>query len=100
MDANTRSSVGRVLKTLEENGMIDEAIVFFTADHGGIGKGHGSISMAEMETPFVVWGKGIARGHEIQESVMVFDTAPTVGYIFSIEQPQVWIGRPVMSVFE
>lgn len=94
------SYVGRVLKTLEENGMIDEAIVFFTADHGGIGKGHGSISMAEMETPFVVWGKGIARGHEIQESVMVFDTAPTVGYIFSIEQPQVWIGRPVMSVFE
>ena len=56
--------------------------------------------MAEMETPFIVWGKGIARGHEIPESVMVFDTAPTIGYIFSIKQPQVWIGRPVMSVFE
>ena len=31
---------------------------------------------------------------------MVFDCAPTIGHIFSIDQPQVWIGRPVMSVFE
>ena len=92
--------VGKIMETLEKNGMKDDAIVFFTADHGGTGKGHGGISMKEMETPFVVCGKGIKQGHEIPESVMVFDCAPTIGHIFSIDQPQVWIGRPVMSVFE
>ena len=92
--------VGKIMETLEKNDMKDDAIVFFTADHGGTGKGHGGISMKEMETPFVVCGKGIKQGHEIPESVMVFDCAPTIGHIFSIDQPQVWIGRPVMSVFE
>ena len=92
--------VGKIMETLEKNGMKDDAIVFFTADHGGTGKGHGGISMKEMETPFVVCGKGIKQGHEIPESVMVFDCAPTIGHIFSIDQPQVWIGRPDMSVFE
>lgn len=92
--------VGRIMATLERTGMKEDAIVIFTADHGGIGKGHGSISMAEMETPFIVCGKGINRGKRIDESVMVFDCAPTVGYVFGVRQPQVWIGRPVMSVFE
>lgn len=92
--------VGQILATIEKAGMKDDAIVIFTADHGGTGKGHGGISMAEMESPFIVCGKGICHGKEITESVMVFDCAPTIGYVFAVDQPQVWIGRPVMSVFE
>ncbi|MDD3108638.1 MAG: alkaline phosphatase, partial [Alistipes sp.] len=100
MSKTIDSYVGRIMQTLEENGMMEESIILFTADHGGIGKGHGSISMTEMQTPWVVCGKGIKAGYEIPESVMVFDTAPTLGYILGIHQPQVWIGRPVMSIFE
>ena len=92
--------VGRIMASIESAGMKDDSVVFFTADHGGKGEGHGGITMEEMESPFVVYGKGIRRGMEIPESVMVFDCAPTIGYIFSVDQPQVWIGRPVMSVFE
>ena len=34
------------------------------------------------------------------ESMMQFDCASTVASIFGLEQPQVWIGRPMMQVFE
>lgn len=84
--------VGKIMETLEKNDMKDDAIVFFTADHGGTGKGHGGISMKEMETPFVVCGKGIKQGHEIPESVMVFDCAPTIGHIFS-DRPAAGVDR-------
>lgn len=92
--------VGDIMQTLEKTGMMDDAIVIFTADHGGTGKGHGGITMKEMESPFIVYGKGIRSDWEIPESVMVFDCAPTIGHVFSLTQPQVWIGRPVMSVFK
>lgn len=92
--------VGEILSAAVKSGMGDDLIVIFTSDHGGIGKGHGGKTMDEMEAPFVIWGKGIKKGFDIPESVMVFDTAATIAHIFGIEPPQVWTGRPVMSVFE
>lgn len=94
------SYVGRIMDAAEKAGIADDLIVIFTSDHGGIGKGHGGKTMNEMEAPFVVWGKGIKADHEITESVMVFDTASTIASIFRLEQPQVWTGRPVTSVFQ
>ena len=32
--------------------------------------------------------------------VMQFDIASTISYILALEQPQVWIGRPMVSAFE
>ena len=36
----------------------------------------------------------------ITESMMQFDVASTIAYIFKLEQPQVWIGRPMKQVFK
>ncbi len=70
-----------------------------TADHGGIRKGHGGITLQEMEIPFIIAGKGIRKGGEFRESMMQFDTAATLAYIFKLKQPQAWIGRPAKHVF-
>lgn len=94
------SYVGRIMQSLKNAGMSEDAVVIFTSDHGGTGKGHGGGSMNEMESPFVITGKGIKAGWQIPESVMVFDCGPTIGHIFSIDPPQVWIGRPIQSVFQ
>ena len=32
--------------------------------------------------------------------MMQFDVASTIAHIFKLEQPQVWIGQPVLSAFE
>jgi hypothetical protein len=42
----------------------------------------------------------VKKGLNFDEiSMMQFDVASTIAYIFQLEQPQVWIGRPVKQVF-
>ena len=95
------SCVAEIVQATKDAGIYDNSIIIVTADHGGIGKGHGGKTMQEMETPFIILGKGVRKGgNEIPESMMQFDIAPTIAHIFGLETPQVWIGRPVLSVFE
>lgn len=91
--------VGRILDAIKEAGIYDRSVIILTSDHGGIGKGHGGKTMSEMETPFIIAGKGIRKGGAFEESMMQFDCASTVAAIFGLKQPQVWIGRP-MPVFK
>jgi predicted AlkP superfamily pyrophosphatase or phosphodiesterase len=95
----TDGHVGEILQAIREAGMEQNTVVIFTADHGGINKGHGSISMNEMEIPWIIRGAGIKQNHEVQSSIMTFDTASTIAKLFGLTQPQVWIGKPVEEVF-
>lgn len=92
--------IGQIVEAVKDAGMLDETIFIVTADHGGINKGHGGKTMQEMETAFIISGKGIKKGYEFTESMMQFDCASTIAYIFGLEQPQVWIGRPMTQVFK
>ena len=53
--------LGRIVGALKEAGIYDSSVVIVTSDHGGIGKGHGGITLAEMETPFVIAGPGVGK---------------------------------------
>jgi predicted AlkP superfamily pyrophosphatase or phosphodiesterase len=93
--------IGRIVQAVKEAGMLPETIFIFTSDHGGIGKGHGGKTLRELETPFILSGKNIRKGVCFDNlSTMQFDVASTIAYIFGLKQPQVWIGRPVKSVFK
>ena len=68
---------------------------------GGIKKGHGGKTMQEMETAFIISGKNIKKGLRFDDvSMMQYDVASTIAHIFNLEQPQVWIGRPMKIVFK
>lgn len=95
----TDTHIGSIIKSVEEAGIMDKTAIIFTADHGGINKGHGSISMQEMQIPWIIKGPGIRRNNEITQSIMTFDTAATIAAIFKLTPPQVWIGRPVTAAF-
>ena len=92
--------VGEIINAMKEAGIYDNSIIIITSDHGGIDKGHGGITMMEMETPFIIAGEGIQQGGEFQESMMQFDIAPTIADIFQLEVPQVWVGRSMRQVFK
>ena len=91
--------VGRIIEALKQAGIYDDTIIMMTADHGGINKGHGGKTLQEMEIPFIIAGKNIRQGGEFKECMMQFDTAATIAYIFGLQQPQAWIGRPMKQVF-
>ena len=85
--------IGRIIQAIKDAGIWDDTIIMLTADHGGI-------TLEEVEIPFIIAGKNIKQSGEFQESMMQFDTAATIAYVFRLEQPQVWTGRPMKQVFK
>ena len=92
--------IGEIIQATKDAGIYENCIFIVTSDHGGINKGHGGKTLEEINTPFIIAGKGIKKGGEFQESMMQFDCAPTVLQIFDLESPQVWTGRSMSQVFE
>lgn len=92
--------LARIVETTKRIGMYDDTIFIIVSDHGGTGTGHGGTSMAEMEAPLILFGRGVKSGHEIAATVMRYDTAPTIAYIFGAEMPEVWRGKPIREAFE
>jgi predicted AlkP superfamily pyrophosphatase or phosphodiesterase len=69
--------------------------ILLSADHGGVGKKHGGMTMTELEIPWIATGAGIVRSHEITSSVNTFDTAATIAALLKLKTPDCWLGRPV-----
>lgn len=93
--------VGRIVNAVKAAGIYDDAIIMMSSDHGGIGKGHGGITLQEMETPFIIAGKNVRKGGgQFPELMMQYDVAATIAYIFGLQQPQAWVGRPMTQVFQ
>ncbi|NLI37419.1 MAG: sulfatase-like hydrolase/transferase [Bacteroidales bacterium] len=92
--------VGMVLKAVKDAGIEDESLVIIVADHGGVGYSHGGESWEEMTVPFILCGRNIKKGFEIQQQTYMFDVAPTIAYALGIDVPSAWYGRPMRSAFE
>ena len=92
--------IDRIVNAVREAGIIDDTVFIITSDHGGIDHGHGGITLQEMETPFIIAGKGIKKGGAFTESMMQYDVASTMAYLLDLKQPQVWIGRPMKNVMK
>ncbi len=91
--------VGRIMQAARDAGIYDHTVFIITADHGGKDHGHGGKTLLEMETPFVIYGKGIKQGYEITDAMMQFDVAATIAEIFRLKRPQAWRGQPITSAF-
>ncbi|MDO4949200.1 MAG: alkaline phosphatase [Bacteroidales bacterium] len=94
------SCIHQIYDSIEKAGMTDETLFILTADHGGINKGHGSITMNEMEAPVVFVGKGIKQNYEINCPVSICDVIPTVAVMLGVDRPHAWVGKPLYNIFE
>lgn len=87
--------IGQIIEATKQAGIYDETVFVVSADHGGIGTGHGGKSLSEMETPLIMAGPGIKKSGELESAVMQFDIAPTIAALLGVPTPQVWTGRPI-----
>ena len=85
--------VGRILKAIDEAGMAQDTVVILTADHGGVKKGHGGKSLAEMEIPFILAGPAIKPVGEFEAAMMQYDCAAVIADLLGVEPPAGWRGR-------
>lgn len=97
--AKADSLIGEVLQAIRAAGMEDNTLVFVTADHGGVGKGHGGPTPQEAEIAMILYGKDIKKGYQIQQQVYTYDLAATIAFAFKLTAPYAWIGRPVKPAF-
>ena len=74
-------------------------VIILTADHGGKGTGHGGFTLEELETPFVVAGKGIKEGYEFTLPMMIYDTPAIVADLLGLKIPADWRGRPFPEMY-
>lgn len=93
------SLIAEIVDATKQAGIFEKTMFIVSADHGGLGFGHGGESLAEMEIPFILYGAGIKKGYTIEETVYQYDNAPTVAYAMGLITPQAWIGRPVKGAF-
>ena len=91
--------VGIIVQALKDAGIYDDTIIIISSDHGGVGKGHGKFSLAELETPFIVFGKKVRQG-EFTTPMMQYDTPATIAYILGVKIPDHWVGKPVKTIFK
>ena len=68
--------IGQLIQATKDDGIYDETVFIISSDHGGIDKGHGGITLREMETPLVMAGPGISNTGRLKSAVMQTDIAP------------------------
>ncbi|MBX0285482.1 sulfatase-like hydrolase/transferase [Halomicroarcula sp. F28] len=88
----TDSQIGRVVDTLEEQGVLDDTIVIVTADHGEAFGEHGSFGHHPypydelIRVPLFVSGPGV-ESTTVDQQVSLLDLAPTVLDLVGVETP-------------
>ncbi len=96
--AKADALIERVRQATIEAGIDDETVILVTSDHGGVGKGHGGETLAELEIPWIAYGKDVKPGVELDLPINTFDTPATAAWLLGAEIPYAWLGRPVKPV--
>jgi hypothetical protein len=91
--------LGQVLDMVHGEAAWDSTFVLVTSDHGGTRHGHGRNSLAEILIPWVLAGPGVRPGR-LSVPVNTYDTAATLAWIYNLDMPACWTGRPVTAAFE
>jgi hypothetical protein len=90
--------IGEMRQAVKDAGIEGETVILVTSDHGGIGKGHGGQSLAELEIPWIAYGSAIKPGHQLDLPISTIDTPATAAWLLGVERPYAWMGRPISSV--
>lgn len=94
--------VGAVLKQLEEDGLLENTIIFFYGDHGGpLPRQKRLIYDSGLNTPIIVRFPNQQRAGEKDEQLISFiDFAPTLLSLIGIEPPSYMQGQAFLGKYQ
>ncbi|MBY5959166.1 sulfatase [Membranicola marinus] len=96
---------GDIIKALEKDGQMDNTIIFYFGDHGGVLPGSkGYLYETGLHVPLVMYVPpkyreilGVEAGTDVTGFVSFIDLAPTVLALAGIEVPEEMDGKPFLS---
>lgn len=97
--AEIDEALGRLLHALEALDLLKDSVIILTADHGGHGRIHGTDDPRDLTIPWILWTPEIGMGRELERTVYIYETAPTVLAALGLTIPQDWPGGPVLEAF-
>jgi len=102
--ATVDDQIRLLLGELERRGVLDDAIVVLTADHGEEFGEHGGIEHGRtlyeesIRVPLIVVGPGIAAGQRVDEDVSLVDVAPTLLDLLGLSAEARFEGRSLLPL--
>lgn len=98
-------NIGRILKTLETSGILNNTIVVFTSDHGDLLGEHGRNNKGvpfegSAKIPFVLYYPAkVEKKTIIDEALTTVDFMPTILALLGVENPDQQDGRDASGLF-
>ncbi len=97
---------GRILRTLDEQGLADDTIVVFTSDHGEYLGDHGRVGKSgpqdsSARVPLLIaWPGHLAAGRQFDQIVEAVDLAPTLLDACAVQIPPFMQGMSLRPLLE
>ena len=98
--ADTDEGLGIVLKGIRQADIAKNSVIIISADHGGHERGHSKGTPADMQIPWIAWGKDVKEGFTITDPVNTCDTAATVLWLLDLQPAGPLDGTLVRSAFQ
>ena len=98
-------NVGKILKTLRDENLIDSTLIVFTADHGDLCGEHGRLNKGvpyegSAKIPFLLYCPGqVKRGTVVNEALSNVDFLPTAMSLLDVKHKNRVDGRDASSLF-
>ncbi|MBB2144502.1 sulfatase-like hydrolase/transferase [Pedobacter sp. LMG 31464] len=95
------TAIGALLDKLKAEGLYKGTHFLLITDHGGINKGHGGVSMNEMQVPWAITGPQIKKMGLITEPNSNKNTSLVLTKLFGVKDiPDFWTGALLKGIFK
>ncbi len=103
MISHMDTEIGRVLKTLEAIGQLENTLIIYTADHGLAVGQHGLLGKQNLyshsiRVPSIFAGPGIPEGKTVDALTYLYDVFPTVCELTEVACPDTVEGRSLVPL--
>ena len=103
MISHMDAEIGRVLKTLEATGQLENTLIIYTADHGLAVGQHGLLGKQNLyshsiRVPSIFAGPGVPEGKTVDALTYLYDVFPTVCELTAVACPDTVEGRSLVQL--